>query len=132
MALNYEKVFGYKKGDGPKTAVPFNETNPSNPEIIRAEGDKMSEIKYKVICDVLVEKGVRHIKGENLKIDVDPGRIAAFIRAGYIEKIAEVAPVPEKKEKAIEAPENKMIDKAPESKGASGKGANLLKKKAKK
>lgn len=132
MALTRESLFG-KKGDGPATAVPFikdSESYPSGAAINAPRGDNMSDKKFKVICGVLIEKGVRHINGEFLKVEIDAERATALKNAGYIDDVETIAaPVV----KAIEAsPVDKMIGEAPESKGATGKGADLLKKKSKK
>lgn len=139
MALTFEKVFGRKQSDGPDTSagplllkkferVGSYQERDAGGLIPTEETRKMSDKKYIVSIDGFVEKGTRHMKGEDLKIEIDEDRAQALIRAGYITEKTEDKPAAQ--EKVIEAPQQKIITgEDTEKKGSTGKGAGLLKKK---
>jgi hypothetical protein len=110
---------------------------PSPDDSFRAEiRGKSPEVKtmakqYKALIDNLVERGVVHAKGKVLMVEVSDDRAKNLINAGYIEEILPEAPKVEKKE--MEAPQNKMVEKADAgTKDATGLAASLKNKNKKK
>jgi hypothetical protein len=128
MVLKYETMFGYKKDEGPAQPGLSFENDEDPEEKKESQGEKM--VKYKSLIDNLVEKGARHLKGEELKVSIDAERAAALINAGYIEEVVEVKEEVKPETKNIEAPIKKVITADDtDKKGATGKGASLLKNK---
>jgi hypothetical protein len=139
MVLDYKKVFGIEKKEKQGGVMSKEEDQENLKKEDRADaikeaaaetkGDKMPDKIYKSSIDNLIEGNARHLKGEILKVKIDDARAAALINAGYIEEVVPASAIkPEVKE--AEAPIKKVItaDEA-ETKGATGKGAGLLKKK---